>query len=255
MSAKRQPLGLGRWIVLIICAMVFFGCVGYIGLWLKDNMKAQNEFKEISLDMDDEAGLKELYKKNQDVIGWVCIDDTKINYPVMQTPDDPEYYLHRDFYGEDSVAGTPFLDAGSVVSGPDKTWNWMIYGHNMKFGTMFHDLVEYESRDFWEDHKIIKLQIITGVKDGEPVISKGEYEIFAAARSRIKEVNSDSFKYYQYSGFSDEDTFNEFVYGVGNESLYNTGSEPEFGEQLVMLSTCAYHTDEGRFYVVGRQVE
>ena len=196
-----------------------------------------------------------MYDQNSDFIGWIKVPDTKIDYPVMQTPDDPEFYLHRDFNKDYSASGTPFLDAASVVvprDGKDVTWNWLIYGHNMNFGTMFHDLQKYDSKEFWEDHKTFTFNYYNPQTD---VTESGEYEIFAVSRSNIKPEDSDAFKYYKCAGFTDEENFDKYVAGVKSESSYETGITPEFGDQLVTLSTCAYHTKEGRFYIVGRRVE
>ncbi|MDO4833547.1 MAG: class B sortase [Bacillota bacterium] len=250
MSKKRKPLGIGRWIILVICAIVFCGSLAYLGMWFKESLSARKNFSEVSEKMHESGnGLADIYALNRDTIAWVSIEDTKIDYPVMQTKDDPEYYLRRDFNREYSESGTPFMDAGSRV-GDEPTWNWFIYGHNMKFGTMFHDLLEYDSRDFWEEHRTLELQIITGLKEGKPVIERGEYEIFAAARSKIREKDSGAFKYYGYARFDDEEKFHAFVRGVKEEALYDTGITPKFGQQLVTLSTCAYHVDSGRFYIV-----
>lgn len=244
---KKKPLGLGRWIVLIICAIVFCGCGAYLGLYAKDKVQADHGLKKLKA--EEGVDFEGLYAKNHDFIGWVCVDGTKIDYPVMQTKEDPEFYLHRDFDKEWSESGTPFLDASAEVS-PEPTWDWLIYGHNMKFGTMFHDLLEYASVDFWKEHSTFTFDVYSP----ETGVIEGEFEIFAAARSKIREKGSNAFKYYQYSGYTDEETFNEFVAGVRSEALYDTGITPQYGDQLVTLSTCAYHTDNGRFYIVGRKI-
>lgn len=246
---EKRPLGLGSWIILLICAIVFVGCLGKLGLYVKDNLDAQNQFKDLKSSKG--VDLEDLYAMNSDFVGWLTVEGTKIDYPVMHTPEDPEYYIHRDFYEAYSEAGTPFLDGESVISGADRTWNWMIYGHNMKFGTMFHDLLDYEDSSFWKEHKTFTFDTYTP-EQGE---SKGTYEVVAAARSKIRTEDSQAFKYYQYSGRTDEASFDEFVRGVKAESIYDTGVTPEYGDQLVTLSTCAYHTDNGRFYVVGRKVD
>lgn len=260
---KKRQFGTARWILLIICAIVFFGCAGYIGYYFKDKMDAQNNFTQLGEIRDSgDPGLAELYEKNNDFVGWLKINGTRVDYPVMQTPDNPEYYLHRDFDKKDSVSGTPFLDAGSVVSGPGKTWNWFIYGHNMKFGTMFHDLMKYENKAFWKKHSTFTFDTYSPGQAGnhsQGTANAGttevEYEIVAAAYSKIRSKDSTKFKYYQYYSYTDEQTFNEFVAGIKDESLYDTGITPEYGDQLVTLSTCAYQTTNGRFYIVGRRIK
>ena len=269
---KKQPIGLGRWILILICLIVFVACAYQVLSYVLDKMHAENEFKEIRENARD---LSELYEQNHDLIGWVQIKDTKIDYPVMQTPTDPEFYLHMDFNGEYSASGTPFLDAASVVlprpitaddqvygqyydesaSEPQMltpTWNWLIYGHNMKIGTMFAGLQNYDDQEFWEGHKTFTFDVYdpaTGTTDN------GVYEIFAVSRSKIRTDDSNAFKYYQYAGYIDEATFQEFVAGVKAESSYDTGVTPVFGDQIVTLSTCAYHTNEGRFYICGRRIK
>lgn len=254
-NSKRTGIGnLVSWILIIICAIVFCGSAAHLLLYAKDKMDAEKGFRQIREDRGaDPRDLSELYAKNHDLIGWIQIKDTKIDYPVMQTKDEPEYYLHRDFNGAYSASGTPFLDALSITAPKEEvTWNWLIYGHNMKFGTMFHDLQKYDDQKFWEDHKTFSLDIFdphTGKTDNQT------YEVFAVSRSSIKAKDSNAFKYYQYAGRTDEEGFQEYVAGVTAESSYDTGITPAFGDQLVTLSTCAYHTEEGRMYIVGRQVK
>ena len=249
---KKKPLGLVRWILIIICLIVFAGSGAKLFLYSKDKIEAEKEFSQLRESVLDLSGL---FEQNSDFIGWLTVPDTKIDYPVMQTPEDPEYYLHRDFNKDYSASGTPFIDAASAVfprDDKDVTCNWLIYGHNMNFGTMFHDLQEFNSQEFWEDHKTFTFDVYdpaTGKTE------KGEYEIFAACRSSIKDEGSDAFKYYKCAGITDEEGFNKYVAGVKSESSYDTGITPDYGDQLVTLSTCAYHTKEGRFYIVGRRVE
>lgn len=251
-KGKRQPIGLGRWILIMICLIVFCGSGAKLLFYALDKINAENDFKQLRESVLD---LSTVYDQNSDFIGWITVPDTKIDYPVMQTPDDPEYYLYRNFSKEYSASGTPFLDGASVVLAEDPediTWNWLIYGHHMKFGTMFHDLLVYADKEFWEDHKTFTF----AVYDPETrKTDKGEYEVFAASKSKIRATDSDAFKYYEYAGYTTEDEFNEYVAGVKSESSYDTGITPEFGDQLVTLSTCAYHTKEGRFYIVGRRVK
>ena len=144
-SNKKSISVLIRWILIAVCAIVFCGSAAHLLFYAKDKLDAEKAFEQTR-----NRDLAELYAQNSDLIGWIEIEGTKIDYPVMQTPDDPEYYLHRDFNREYSASGTPFLDSASVVLPKDNavTWNWLIYGHNMKFGTMFiHqpvDSIQYE---------------------------------------------------------------------------------------------------------------
>ena len=99
--------------------------------------------------------LSALFAENSECIGWLCIPDTAIDYPVMHTPDAPQKYLRRNFYGEYSQSGVPFLDYRCSLDSGDL----LIYGHNMKNGTMFSDLKKYLDTDFLSSHQTIELQI------------------------------------------------------------------------------------------------
>jgi len=249
---------MGRWVLIFLCAIFVCGSAGYFLFYGQDKVSAEKEFRQIG---ESSRNLSALYARNSDLIGWIRIDGTKIDYPVMQTPGDPEYYLHRDFNKEYSDSGTPFMDTGSVAlprpaadgaATLDVTWNWLIYGHNMKFGTMFHDLLKYESQEFREKHQTFTFDVFHPETD---VTDSGEYEIFAVCRTKIHAEESNAFSYYRYAGCTDEETFHEYAAGVKSESIYDTGIMPHFGDQLVTLSTCAYHVNEGRFYIVGRRIQ
>lgn len=230
-----------RKFIFVIALLVFLGSAGYLLVHFIQGQMAERDFR--ALKVEDGHDLDALYAQNPDIVGWVQIEDTHIDYPVMQTPSDPEFYLRRNFQKEYSVPGTPFVDAASDL---ETSKNWIIYGHNMKSGSMFHDTVKFEDPEFYEEHKIIHFDTR---KDGE-----GLYEVVAAGRTKIYNVDDDVFKYYQYPLITDEATFNEYVAGVKAISAIDTGITPEYGDQLITLSTCEYHTDDGRFIVVARKV-
>ena len=182
-----------------------------------------------------------LYKQNSDLFGWLRIDDTPVDYPVMHTPDDPEYYLHRAFDKTYSASGVPFL-AGNCREGGG---HYLIYGHNMKSGTMFATLLSYESPSFWRQHPVILF---------DTLYAHGEYEVMAAFYSKIyAEDEPDAFRYYQYTDLSDRDVFAEYLSGVQASALYDTDIKASYGDTLLTLSTCAYHTENGRFVVVAKK--
>ena len=189
--------------------------------------------------------LVEYYKKNSDLIGWLKIDNTPINNPVMFTPNDPEFYLNKDFNKNKTVAGTLFIDANSQISTPNT--NIIIYGHNMKNDTMFGSLSEYANKSYYESHKTISFNTL---------YETGTYEVFGAFYAKVlKKSDTTSFRYYRYYGASTEDEFNQFVNYVKSVRQYDTGVEPKFGDRFITLSTCSYHVANGRFAVVARRVE
>ena len=183
-----------------------------------------------------------LYEQNHDLFGWVCIDGTKLNYPVMHTPDDPERYLRRAFDGTYSVSGVPFLD-GSCYEG---CGNYIVYGHHMKNGSMFAALADYADESFWQEHPVVRFDTLDGA---------GEYEVLAAFYSKAYKVTDrTAFRYYNYTDLTDEAVFDEYLGLVREASLYDTGVTAEYGDQLLTLSTCSYYTANGRFVVVARKV-
>lgn len=250
-------MSLGRKIILVICLIVFVGSAGVLLDYFINGMKEQGAFDDLrSLKVEKEELVTdkgtvvgkyvELYKANSDIIGWIKIDDTKVDYPVMQTKDNPEYYLYRAFDKSDASSGTPFMDANSDIFTP--TSNFLIYGHHMKNGTMFHNIEKYKDKEFWQEHKTFKFDTI--YKGGQ-----GTYEVIAAGYTQIYPKNSTEFKYYQYPGITSRSDFNEYVKGVKAISEYDTGVTAEYGDQLVTLSTCAYQVEDGRFIVVGKRTD
>lgn len=185
----------------------------------------------------------ELAAENGDFFGWVSIDGTEIDYPVMYTPKRPEYYLRRAFDKTSANSGTPFLDGRCFVG----CGNYIVYGHRMRNGTMFFDLLNYADEAFWREHPIVHFDTLE---------EYGDYEILAAFYSRIySAIDEDVFRYYQYTDLTEEAVFDEYLQNVRAAALYDTGVEAVFGDQLLTLSTCSYHTEDGRFVVVARKLE
>ncbi|NLD19512.1 MAG: class B sortase [Clostridiales bacterium] len=250
-------MSLVRKMILVISLIVFVGAAGVLLDYFLDGMKEQGDLDDVSKmktereDLVTDKGTVvgkyvDMYLANKDIIGWIKIKDTKIDYPVMQTQDNPEYYIHRNFKKEVTDAGTPFMDGVSDIFIP--TSNFMIYGHNMKNGTMFHDLLQYKDKSFFKQHKTFKFDTI--YKGGQ-----GKYAVVAAGYSQIYSADSTKFKYYQHAGMTSESDFNEFIRGVKSLSEYDTGVTTEYGDQLVTLSTCAYHVKNGRFFVVAKRID
>lgn len=191
---------------------------------------------------DDRLGYSMLHTKNPDFFGWVKIEGTELSYPVMYTPDEPEYYLNRDFDGNESASGVPFLDGDCTEQGG----NYLIHSHNMKSGTMFAPLLAYEKQEYCEAHPIICFDTLAG---------NGQYEVIAAFYSEVYEVSAqDVFRYYRYTDLSSPKRFREYVEQVKEAALYDTGRVAQYGDQLLTLSTCSYHTEGGRFVVVARKL-
>ena len=187
---------------------------------------------------------RKLRELNSDFFGWLEIqdtEDTKIDYPVMFTPNDEEKYLHTNFNGDYSESGELFIDAHCDPNG----YHYLIYGHHMFNGTMFGSLPKYEDYDFYKDHHTVFFDTCD---------EKGTYEIFAVFKSQIFDDDYDGFEYYEHGNLNDEATYNYYVEQVKSMSLYDTGITPHYGEKIVTLSTCNYHTSDGRFVVCAKKV-
>ena len=176
-----------------------------------------------------------LLERNPHLVAWIEIEGTVIDYPVVQTPDRPEYYLYRNFDGAYSDWGCLFADAACNVENGD---NVTVYGHHMNDGSMFATLVDYEDRSYWEAHPKIRFDTLTEHRT---------YEIFAVIRTTA--TVDEGFPYHRFTDAETESEFDMFVADCKALSLYDTGIIPEYGDKLICLSTCEYTRDNGRFVV------
>lgn len=187
--------------------------------------------------------LAELYSLNSDLVGWIKIEDTNINYPVMQSVNEPNFYLKHGFDKSYTEYGCPYVQENCNLQIPSD--NIVIYGHHMKNGTMFADLEKYKSQDFWKEHKTVLFNTLT---------DKQEYEIVAVFKSVVSNDDSDTFKYYQFVDAENYEEFYDFISMCKELSLYDTGVVAEYGEKLITLSTCEYSQANGRLVVVAKQI-
>lgn len=184
-----------------------------------------------------------LYSKNKSLIGWLKIDDTIIDYPVMQTLDN-EYYLRRDFNGNSDKNGCIFMDYQcDVVLG---STNYILYGHHMKSGKMFASLINYANQDFYEKHKIIQF---------DTIYEKHTFEVMYAFRSHIYNSDEITFKYYQFINAYSPEEFDSYMEEMEKLNLIETGVKASYGDTLLTLSTCDYQEENGRFVVVAKRID
>lgn len=186
--------------------------------------------------------VKKLQKENDDIVGWLEIEDTNINYPVLQGNDN-EFYLNHNYKKEKSEKGSIFLDAKYNWDIPSN--NLLIYGHNIINGLMFQDLLKYESQDFYKKHPNIRF---TTEKEDK------EYEIISVFKSRVYyKSEKNVFRYYDFINAKKEEDYMEFVKNAKKASIYDTEVTAKYGDELITLVTCSYHTEDGRFVVIGRE--
>lgn len=185
------------------------------------------------------------FREYPDIQGWLRVEGTVIDYPVLQKEGEDEYYLYRNFQGGEDKKGSLILDEDSSVREGEFTTNLLIHGHNMRDGSMFGNLDEYKSEDYFKEHS--HMEIYT--RDG-----KYDYEVIAVFESQVFYVTDQVFKYYNFFQADTEEEFNYFYDNIKELSLYDTGVTAEFGDRFLTLSTCAYHVEDGRFVVVAKEI-
>ena len=205
-------------------------------------VRTQNKQPEISLQSSVQPSSRNLYLENADMVGWIQIEGTSIDYPVMQTPADPNYYLKHDFEKRYTDYGCPFMQADCDAIAPSD--NLIIYGHNMKDGSMFADLDKYGSKDFWQAHKTVWFDTALG---------SCAYEIFAVIHTTVQADATDAFPFYRLVNAAAPEEFADYVSACQARALYDTGISAEYGDKLLTLSTCDNITDDGRLIVIANK--
>lgn len=171
---------------------------------------------------------------NSDVIGWIQIPGTRINYPIVQGSDN-DYYLTHTFYGEENSSGAIFMDAAIKDRFEDK--NAIIYGHNLKSGAMFSRLNRYARKSFWDANRYIYITTPDGVN---------AYEVFSAYQT-----TADADIYYY--GFGEDQYYQDYLNRIMSYSIFNAGVPVGVDDTIITLSTCANDTSQ-RFIVHAKKI-
>lgn len=184
-----------------------------------------------------------LYEENNALAGWLKIDDTVIDYPVLWLEGDNDYYLSHDFYGNENRYGQIVLDYRCSIDPP--TTNLILHGHHMKDGSMFGSLKKYKRKSYWKEHRYIHF---------DTIYEEGIYEIFAVFLSKVYYQDEDVFKYYNFVNAETEEEYNYFYENVKKLTNFSTGVVPKYGDSILTLSTCEYSQENGRLVVVARKL-
>ena len=255
---KKQGRLLRRGL-LLLCILCFLICGGSLLRYWTQTARTQRSVDELkqlrgqaeqahegkeAAEEDAGAAFAALRARNPDYAGWITIEGTGIDYPVMLPPEgDAEYYLHRGFDGEYDGNGLPFLDSRCSLS--PLSGNLVIYGHNMRSGVMFHDLLSYRDEEFWREHPLITLETEDGVQT---------YEIFAALLYDASS-DEDAFKPHGVIDFTSEEQFRDYLDGMAQAAYYDTGVLVTFGERILTLATCDRTLlSNGRMVVAAHQI-
>ena len=257
--------------LIFICSVVAVACLLYVGFYSYEDHRTKTNYEQMA-QLKEQASLsqqggqqeesvvihytednkdtpevleeyKNLFNMNKKLIGWLKIDDTIIDYPVMQTIDN-EYYLDHNVNQEKDRNGALFLDKDCDVLAPST--NLIIYGHHMKSGRMFGNLDDYASEKYYKEHSIIQF---------DTIYEKGTYEVMYVFRSRVYSEAEVVFKYYQFIDCYSEQEFDSYMQEMAAMSLYDTGVTAEYGDRLLTLSTCDSTVDDGRFVVVAKRID
>lgn len=286
---KKRP-SLIYYGLIAIFAAVFLLCTVYLGEYFTDRSNAADQYDQLASIRDqatdptastvptspttgtDPSGsspeestppemlpdMKTIYDLNNDLVGWIKLPALKIDYPVMQTPNDRDFYLYRNFYKQHNETGCLYVREACDVFKPSD--NVVIYGHAMKTGDMFGRLYNYREKSFWEQNQYLTF---------DTLYERHTYQIFAAFVTSGTQQNQNEKKfgypYHRLNDFKDEAAFNEFIADVKGAaftgenacvgySLYDTGITPKYGDKLICLSTCEYTVDNGRLVVMAVRV-
>ena len=183
----------------------------------------------------------QLYTMNNDLIGWLEIDGSDIRYPVMQTPDNPDFYLHRDFNGDYSVGGCLYAEEAADVFAPSD--NVTIYGHRMSDDSMFNQLIRYRDKLYCAQYPYIRFDTLT------------EHHTYTIAFVFLTTTTvGQGFAYHNFVDAYDEYHFYNFVDQCRELSIYDTGVKISYGDSLITLSTCEYSQRNGRFVIVAKRI-
>lgn len=186
------------------------------------------------------SSLDSLHAVNSDCVAWITISDTSIDYPVMHKPDSKDYYLHHDFYGNESKRGTLYL---SEICNIDSSDNLIIYGHNMSSGTMFAHLTRYKDKSYGTSHRYIVLETLSGVR---------KYELICALA--MSADDDSDFRFYDFSHANSAYEYDSYLTQCLNRACYSTGVTAQYGDQLLTLVTCEYSHENGRMLVVAKRI-
>ena len=184
---------------------------------------------------------EELFQLNPNLVGWIEVPETRINYPVVQTPNSRDYYLRRDYYGNYDTHGCIYAREQCDVFRP--TDNITIYGHRMQDGSMFADLIKYASKDFYDQNPYIYFDTLT---------ERHTYQVMAVFKTTA--TVGEGFRYHAFVDAANAEEFSQFVDTCKSLAFYNTGVGAKYGDKLITLSTCEYSQENGRLVVVAKRI-
>lgn len=267
--------------IIVVLAVALVGSAVYLGSYFWEGKKSEDEYDKLRQDtmastpatteassapteefIPDPNDLvpeetfplnrdyKGFYEKNnnKDFVGWLRIDGTKLDYPVMQSPvSEANYYLYRDYNGDNSTRGSIYAREECDVFTPGD--NVTMYGHNMKDGSMFAALNAYVDKSAWDNNSLVFFDTFNH-ETGE--VQYHVYKIFAVFKTTAN--LGEGFTYQRFENAANQQEFDEFVSNCKKLSFYDTGITPQYGDKMICLSTCEYTLDNGRLVVAAVRI-
>ncbi|MBR5407163.1 MAG: class B sortase [Lachnospiraceae bacterium] len=256
---------LARRIIRLICGIAAAASLGYFAYYCYESSGASDKAEKLSV-VKDNAVVNEmipptvhldekqeappmldefnaLYLKNRSIVGWIKVEGTQIDYPVMQSSNE-EYYLDHNFEQEKDSNGSIFIDSACSIW--PRSQNIIIYGHNMKSGKMFGGLDKYKDKGYCDKHPVISF---------DTLYEKGEYQVMYVFNEVIHEETEVAFKYYQFIDANSAQEYESDMEAMSEMSLYDTGVVSFYGDSLITLSTCDYSKGAERFVVVAKKID
>ena len=220
-------------IINIVLTLIIVICAYKIIHQLKEYNDADKVYNLIREEKEESDNL---FEKNIDYRGWIKIDNTNINYPILQGQDNEEY-LYKDINNEYIVSGSIFMNY--LNNGFDDQ-NTVLFGHNMKNGTMFANLKKYKEDDFFDYNNDIEIEL-----------SNGQYLKYKVFSVYITDINDN----YTKTSFEDKDEYKEFLERIKNKSIYKSDISVNENDKIITLSTCSYEFDDARLVVTGKLID
>lgn len=240
--AKKGKRGIKFYIFPLISLIIAIVCIVYIVTWAKENGANKEVMETIMQDIvetetqtNEETGEQETVKiidfaklkqKNKDVVGWLKVNNTNVDYPVVQAKDN-SYYINHNFNGESNLAGWVFADYRAENNDTDK--NFVIYGHNMKDGSMFGSLKKILNKDWYNNEANLNITYKTEEKTST-------YRVFSVYERPVE-------SYYTNMGFKSDTEYQEFLNELKGRSIKDFGVTLKTTDRILTLSTCASNSN------------
>ncbi|QUW24043.1 class B sortase [Sporosarcina sp. Marseille-Q4063] len=235
------------WLCLGVFTYAAYGLIA-TAIDYNKNRKVLNNLQETFYNADNSviegesnsirSGFDRLLKENDELVGWITVEGTQIDYPILKADNNVDY-LNRNFYKEKNIAGSIFMDFRNNVQDPGL--NTIVYGHRVKDGSMFEQLTKYQDKDFFMNHQTFEF---------DTLYDSYEAQIFAVY------ITKTDFDYIQ-TDFANDAEYEQLLTGIREKSMYETDIEVNSDDHILTLSTCDYELDpdHGRLVVQAKLVK